>query len=139
MIRINDQVQIDESDIGWRFIRSPGPGGQHVNTSSTGVQLVFDLAGSQTVPEDMKKRLQRLYPGYINNRGEFCIDSHTHRSQTRNRNEALERLISFIRKASIRKKKRKPSKPTKASREKRLQRKKKRGEKKQLRKPIHPD
>ncbi|MBD3320348.1 MAG: aminoacyl-tRNA hydrolase [Chitinivibrionales bacterium] len=136
MIKVTDRIHLDDDEIRWRFIRSPGPGGQHVNTSSTGVQLVFDLDNSPSLPRHVRARMHRLFPGSISSSGELRIDSHEHRSQLKNRKAALDRLIACIRRASAPVKPRKKTSPPEAAKEKRLRQKKQHAEKKRLRQKI---
>jgi ribosome-associated protein len=124
MIRINDQISIDESEIEESFIRSSGPGGQHVNKTETAVQLRFDVRGSRSLPNDVAVRLMKLAGSRLTQDGVLVISAQSERSQKRNREEALDRLVDLIRQAAVRPVKRRPTKPTRASKEKRLERKK---------------
>ena len=126
MIRINDQISIDESEIEESFLRASGPGGQHVNKTESAVQLRFDVRRSRSLPNDVALRLMKLAGSRMTQDGVLVISAQSERSQKRNRDEALERLVELIRQAAVRPVKRRPTKPTKASREKRLERKKRR-------------
>jgi ribosome-associated protein len=132
MIRITDRISIDESAIEERFIRSSGPGGQNVNKLATAVQLRFDLRGS-SLPADVRTRAGRLAGRRLTRDGVIVILAQTHRTQERNRQDALDRLIELLRQASIAPKPRRPTRPTKGSRERRLQSKKNRSTVKGLR------
>ena len=125
MIRITNQISLDESELQESFIRASGPGGQHVNKTETAVQLRFDVRRSPSLPNDVATRLMQLAGSRMTQDGVLVITAQNERSQKRNRDEALARLIELIRRAAVRPKKRRPTRPTKASREKRLQKKKK--------------
>lgn len=126
MIRITSQISIDESELQESFIRASGPGGQHVNKTETAVQLRFDVRRSPSLPNDVALRLMQLAGSRMSQDGVLVITAQSERSQKRNREEALARLIELIRRAAVRPKKRKATKPTRASRERRLQKKKQR-------------
>ena len=132
-IRITDTITIDESEIEETFVRSSGPGGQNVNKLSTAVQMRFDVRRSPSLPNDVAVRLMRLSGKRLTKEGVLVIVAQNHRTQERNRAEALERLIALIQEAAVRPEKRIPTKPTKASREKRLEGKKVRSSIKGLR------
>ena len=138
-IRITDDIAIDESEIAESFVRSSGPGGQNVNKLSTAVQLRFDVRRSPSLPNDVAVRLMRLAGKRLTKEGELVIVAQNHRTQERNRAEALERLVALIQQAAVPPEKRVPTKPTRASREKRLEGKKVRSNLKGLRrtKPSH--
>ena len=123
-IRITDTISIDESEIEESFVRSSGPGGQNVNKLSTAVQMRFDVRRSPSLPNDVAVRLMRLAGKRLTKDGVLVIVAQNHRTQERNRAEALERLIALVQEAAIRPIPRRPTKPTKASREKRLEGKK---------------
>src|SRR6476659_1595238 len=133
MIRITDTISLDESEIAESFVRSSGPGGQNVNKLSTAVQLRFDVRRSPSLPNDVAVRLMRLAGKRLTKDGVLVIVAQNHRTQERNRAEALERLIALVQEAAVRPVPRRPTKPTKASREKRLEGKKARSDIKGLR------
>ncbi len=124
MIRITDQISIEESELEESFIRASGPGGQHVNKTETAVQLRFNVRRSRSLPNDVALRLMKLAGSRLTLDGDIVLVAQNERSQKRNREEALARLVALIREASVRPVKRRATKPTKASREKRLQGKK---------------
>jgi ribosome-associated protein len=124
MIRVTDDISLDESEIEESFVRSSGPGGQNVNKLSTAVQLRFDVRRSPSLPNDVAVRLMRLAGKRLTKEGVLVIVAQNHRTQERNRAEALERLIALVQEAAVRPVPRRPTKPTKASREKRLEGKK---------------
>ena len=125
-IRITDEIFIDESEIAESFVRSSGPGGQNVNKLSTAVQLRFDVRRSPSLPNDVAVRLMRIAGKRLTKEGVLVIVAQNHRTQERNRAEALERLVGLIQQAAVRPIPRRATKPSKASREKRLEGKKRR-------------
>lgn len=133
MIRITNNIFINEDDIEIKFIRSPGPGGQHVNKVESAVQIKFNAKECNSIPEDMFERLKRIAGQKITSDGVIVISSNNTRSQLRNKENAFERLVGILRDASIKPKKRRITKPSKASKRRRIENKKKRGETKKLR------
>src|SRR5712664_3241310 len=126
MIRINDHIAIDESEISESFIRASGPGGQNVNKLATAVQLRFDVRRSPSLPHEVRgRRLTRD--------GVLVITAQRHRTQERNRDDALTRLIEMIQAAAVRPTPRRPTRPTLGSKVRRLEGKKRRGGIKALR------
>lgn len=137
MIRVTHKIVLDESEIDERFVRASGPGGQNVNKLSTAVQLRFDVKNSPNLPDDVKERLIRLAGRRMTGDGVLVIAAQRHRTQERNREDGLERLIELIRQAVPPPVPRRPTKPTKASKTRRLDAKKQRGSIKALRgKPV---
>ena len=132
MLRITATVTIPLSEIEFTAIRAEGPGGQHVNRTSSAVQLRFDINAS-SLPDEMKARLRARHDRRITAAGVIVIKVQDERSLTRNKEIALERLADLIRRAIAIPKKRRPTKPTRSSVEKRIAGKKKRGETKRLR------
>jgi ribosome-associated protein len=133
MIRITDKISIEDSEIEESFVRSSGPGGQNVNKLSTAVQLRFDVRRSPSLGNDVAIRLMRLAGKRMTKDGVLVIVAQRHRTQERNRADALDRLATLIREAATPPTPRKATKPTKASRERRLQGKGRRSQIKQLR------
>jgi ribosome-associated protein len=133
MIRVTEQIAIDEREIEESFIRSSGPGGQNVNKLATAVQLRFDARRSPSLPNDVSVRLQRLAGSKLTNDGVLIITAQRFRTQERNRADALERLLELIRAAAVVPKKRRPTKPTKAAKRERLDAKKRRSTIKSMR------
>jgi ribosome-associated protein len=133
MIRINARIAIDEREIGETFVRASGPGGQNVNKLSTAAQLRFDVRGSPSLPGDVKARLERLAGTRLTRDGVLVITAQRHRTQARNRQDALDRLVDLIRRAATPPLPRRATKPTAASRERRIESKKRRGGIKRLR------
>jgi len=128
MIRITPQLAIDEREIELQFIRASGPGGQNVNKVSTAVQLRFDVAHSPSLPDDVRLRLMKLAGSRLTNEGELLIEAKRHRTQERNRQDAITRLVELIRHATEKPKPRVATRPTLASKKRRLEGKKQRGE-----------
>ncbi len=133
MLIVSARIRIPEDELREEFLRSPGPGGQHVNKSETAVRLTFDAASSPSLPHDIRQRLLRLAGARATDEGVIAIEAHTHRSQKRNREEARYRLAELIRAAARPPKKRTKTKPSKASKERRLQGKKARSDVKRMR------
>ncbi len=133
MIRVTGKIAIDEREIAESFVRASGPGGQNVNKLATAVQLRFDVRGSPSLPGDVKARLERLAGTRLTRDGVLVITAQRHRTQARNRQDALARLVDLIRRAATPPAPRRPTKPTAGSRQRRIESKKRRGGIKQLR------
>jgi ribosome-associated protein len=133
MIRITDQISIDESELTETFVRASGPGGQNVNKLATAVQLRFDVRHSPSLPADVRVRLAALAGRRLTQDGVLVIIAPRHRTQERNREDARTRLIELIRQAAVPPKRRRPTRPTAASRERRIESKKRRSGVKRLR------
>jgi ribosome-associated protein len=123
-----------------RAVRASGPGGQHVNKTSTAVELRFDVRGSLAVPVDAKPRLARLAGARVTGEGVIVLFAQEHRSQALNREAARDRLAALLRQAAIRPKRRRPTRPTLSSRRERLEGKARRSGVKALRgRPANDD
>ena len=133
MIEVNDWLSIREEDLEEAFVRSPGPGGQNVNKVATAVQLRFDAARSPSLPEEVRLRLLRLAGKRATSEGVVIIEARRFRARERNRQDALERLLTLLRAAAQAPKARRPTSPTRASRERRLSGKRRRAELKRRR------
>ena len=133
MIRVTSTISIDEREIEESFIRSSGPGGQNVNKLATAVQLRFDVRRSPALPDDVRQRLERLAGRRLTRDGVLIITAQQYRTQERNRQDALDRLLAMIREAAVRPVPRRPTKPTAGSRKRRLEGKRRRSAIKGLR------
>lgn len=136
MIHITPNIAIDESEIKEEFIRASGPGGQKVNKVATAVQLRFDVANSPSLPNDVRDRLIRLAGRRITEDGVLIIEARRLRTQQRNRQDAIDRLVELIRKAAKKPRVRRRTKPTLASKRRRLETKRCRGETKRTRRSV---
>jgi ribosome-associated protein len=133
VIRVTDHISIDQREIEESFVRSSGPGGQNVNKLATAVQLRFDVRGSPSLPAEVRARLERLAGTRVTRDGVLIIIAQRHRTQARNREDALERLIDLVRRAAVAPRLRRPTRPTAAARKRRVEAKKHRAGVKRLR------
>ena len=136
MIRITDNIIIDEKEIKEDFIRASGPGGQNVNKVATAVHLRFDVRNSPSLSEDVRRRLVRLAGRRITVEGILIIKAGRFRTQDRNRQDAINRLADLIRRASVIPKARRQTRPTLLSRKRRMKEKRRRGDIKRARRPV---
>jgi ribosome-associated protein len=135
MVSITDAIELDESEIHFKFIRSPGPGGQHVNKAATAVQLRFDVEHA-SLPENVRLRLRQLAKNRINARGILIINANRFRSQDLNRKDAIKRLAELVAKSAQRIKPRHRTKPSIGSIKKRKEAKQLRSKLKRTRQSI---
>jgi ribosome-associated protein len=133
MIPVTLHINLDENELEFRFVRSSGPGGQNVNKVATAVQLRFDVGNSPSLPGDVRTRLIRLAGRRVTQDGILLIEARQFRTQERNREDAIARLVELIRRATENPKPRKKTKPSGAAKEKRIEQKKRRGKAKKLR------
>jgi ribosome-associated protein len=127
---------IPQDELSWRFSRSPGPGGQSVNTTESRVELSFDLARSETLPPALKERALRALAGRLAG-GVITVAASEHKSQLRNREAAASRLSALLTEATAPPPNpRRPTRPSRAARERRLADKQRRSEIKRLRRPA---
>ena len=135
MLHISSHVIIPDSEIDIHAMRSQGAGGQNVNKVSTAIHLQFDINAS-SLPPFYKQELLKLRDSRISDDGVITIKAQQHRTQERNREDALERLCLLIQSVAVPRKKRRPTKPTKGSQNRRIESKKKQGRLKALRGTI---
>ena len=121
MLRVTDRISIDENELEEEFVRSSGPGGQNVNKLNTAVQLRFDVRHSPSLPNDVRSRLEQLAGRRLTKDGVLVLIAQRHRTQERNRQDALDRLVEMIQRAAVAPTPRRATKPTKASRKRRLE------------------
>jgi ribosome-associated protein len=135
-IVIHNRLSIAAREFRFRFSRSSGPGGQHVNKTETRVELLFNVRTSPSLTEKQREQIERKLGSRISADGILSIAAQGSRSQTKNREIALTRFRKLLQKALQKTKKRIPTKPSKVSSEKRIQRKKRRGDIKKSRRSL---
>lgn len=132
-IPVTDNIELDESELRFDFMRAAGPGGQNVNKVETAVQLRFNAADSPSLPDDLRSRLLHLAGSRATSDGEIILVARAGRTQPENRARVVNTLIDLIRRAAIPPKPRHATRPTRASQVRRVEAKKRRGETKRLR------
>ncbi|HLF25719.1 MAG TPA: alternative ribosome rescue aminoacyl-tRNA hydrolase ArfB [Anaerolineae bacterium] len=130
---ITPNIIIPLAELTFRFVRSRGPGGQHVNKAATQVELTFDVVGSPSLNDTQKRRIRSALKNLIDKNGVLHLESQSTRSQLRNRHDVSARFQSLLRTALRPRKKRLSTQPTAAARERRLEKKKRRGALKRVR------
>ena len=138
-IWVDERISLADDEVSEQFVRSPGPGGQNVNKLATAVQLRFDARGSPSLPEDVRERLLELAGTRATKHGEIVISAHRFRTRERNREDALERFVSLVRRAAVADKPRKPTKPSAAAKRRRLDDKRRRSRLKLARQRLAHD
>ncbi|MCG6122595.1 MAG: aminoacyl-tRNA hydrolase [Microvirga sp.] len=133
MIQITPFIALHEDEIDETFVRAAGPGGQNVNKVATAVQLRFDMRASPSMSDEVKERLAVIAGQRLTKDGVIVISAQSHRTQERNREDALARLVEMIRRAAVRPRPRRPTRPTLGSKKRRLASKTKHGETKAMR------
>jgi len=139
MIFVTETIGLDEAEIDIKAVRASGPGGQHVNKTSSAIELRFSVANSPSLSEGVKARLTKIAGSRMTLDGELLIFAQSHRSQEMNRQDAIGRLVALIQRATEVPEPRKKTRPTKASKERRLASKSRRGEVKAMRGRPEPD
>ena len=134
-VRVNRTVQLPLAELDVSFSRSGGPGGQHANTSSTKVELRWDLEASSALTPRQKQLVRSRLGSRLTDEGVLVLQSSEHRSQTRNREAAVARLVALLSDALRVSPTRRPTRPTRAARQRRLEAKRRRGDTKALRRP----
>jgi ribosome-associated protein len=132
-------LAIHEEELGFRFVRASGPGGQNVNKVSTAVELRFDLVGSPSLPPPVKARAARLAGARFTDAGEILLFAERFRTQAANRRDAVERLLELLAKAAVVPKTRRPTRPGAGAKARRLDGKKRRSDVKAGRGKPTPD
>lgn len=136
VLEIDEALRIPRAELTYRATRSGGPGGQHVNTSSTRVELTWDLAGSPSLTDEQRNRLLTRLAHRLDSAGVLRLTASRSRSQFRNREEVTERFRTLVAEGLKEPKRRRPTRPTRASKEARLRAKRRRSEIKRRRGPV---
>jgi ribosome-associated protein len=139
MLRINDEVAIDEDELQFDFARSSGPGGQNVNKVETKVRLNFDVRSSRSLTKDQCARIEDRLANRITKNGLLHVSSQRHRSREANRQAAVERFVELLADALAEEEARVSTKVPKSQRKRRLESKRRRSQKKAMRAPPDED
>ncbi len=132
-IVLSNGLRLDTQEFEFRFVRASGPGGQNVNKVASAVELRWDLGNSTRLPPGVRHRLEALAGTRLTDDGVLIIQAQRHRTQERNRADAIERVVELVERALYPPKPRKKTKPSRASKRRRLDGKRHQGDKKRLR------
>ena len=135
-VQISSKLSIPMAELNFRYSRSSGPGGQHVQKSSTRVELRFDVQASPSLSDAQRKKILKHLAGYVDTAGVLHLVSQSERSQLRNKEEVIARFQTLMRGALKKRKRRKASRPTAESKERRLKEKKQHSQTKKLRRKV---
>ena len=135
ILEISPAIGIPRNELVYRATRAGGPGGQHVNTSSTRIELLWNVRATTALEPEVRERVEGQLASKLDGEGWVRIVAASSRSQGQNREAAEERLVAMIRGALVVRKKRRPTKPTYGSKQERLAGKKKRSDTKRMRRP----
>jgi len=138
MIRVSSKIMLDDNELHFEFVRASGPGGQKVNKVATAAQLRFDVIRSPSLPPGIRERLLRIAGKKVTESGMLIIQAQRFRTQERNRQDAIDRLVALIRKAAEIPKPRHKTMAPLASRRRRIEAKQRRSQTKRMRRPIQP-
>jgi ribosome-associated protein len=136
MIHVTDSISLHENEIQLDFVRASGPGGQNINKVSSAVQLRFDAAKSSALSEEIRDRLKQISGHRMTADGILIIKAQRYRTQDRNREDAIHRLVTLIRQAAVKPRQRRRTKPSRAAKQKRLASKRHRGKIKRQRRSV---
>ena len=139
VLQINDSLWIPRAELTYRATRSGGPGGQHVNTSSSRVELAWDVGASPSLTDEQRALIQAKLANRINSEGVLLLTGSESRSQHQNREAVTARFVELVAQALVVPKARKKTKPSRAAKEARLQEKKKRSATKKMRSAVSHD
>jgi ribosome-associated protein len=139
LLAVGESLWVPRAELTYRATRSGGPGGQHVNTSSTRVELAWDVGASPSVSDEQRARIMEKLANRINGEGVLLLAASDHRSQHQNKEAVTGRFAELVAEALVVPKKRKKTRPSRASRQARLDAKKRRSQTKALRREIPDD
>jgi len=139
MLRINDDLWIDEDDLRFEFARSSGPGGQNVNKVETKVRLLFDLQGCRSLSSEQRMRIEERLATRVTKAGVLQVSSQRHRTREANRKATIERFVDLLAEALEKDEPRVRTRVPKAARKRRLESKRRRSQKKAMRARPHDE